>query len=116
MLAAIGSLATGLAAAQAGPRAYALVGNTLLPFDVEHPQLVGAPIPITGMFDGEIMVGIDIRPINGHLYGIAISQAGGSVQLYHIGLQTGAAASPSTGSPVLGSRRKLCPASLTTRS
>jgi hypothetical protein len=91
MLAAIGSLATGLAAAQAGPRAYALVGNTLLPFDVEHPQLVGTPIPITGMFGGEIMVGIDIRPMNGHLYGIAISQAGGSVQLYHIGLQTGVA-------------------------
>ncbi len=82
MLAAIGSLATGLVAAQAGPRAYALVGNTLLRFDVEHPQLVGTPIPITGMFGGEIMVGIDIRPMNGHLYGIAISQAGGSVQLY----------------------------------
>ena len=43
------------------------------------------------MFGGEIMVGIHIRPINGHLYGIAISQAGGSVQLYHIGLQTGVA-------------------------
>ncbi|MCC5609231.1 DUF4394 domain-containing protein [Nostoc sp. CHAB 5834] len=70
--------------------AYILSNNTLISFDTSNPDSVNANIPITGLATGQNLVGIDFRPQNGKLYGIA-SDGMGNAQLYAISIQTGLA-------------------------
>jgi hypothetical protein len=85
---------------------YALRNNTLIAFDTSNPDLTQSPLAITGLTSGQTLVGIDFRPQNGKLYGLARDGAG-NVQLYVISTQTGVATAVGTattftsnGSPV----------------
>lgn len=69
---------------------YVLSNNTLISFDTSNPDNVNASIPITGLAAGQNLLGIDFRPQNGKLYGIA-SDGVGNAQLYAISIQTGLA-------------------------
>lgn len=66
-------------------------GNLLVRFDVATPGTVQASVPVTGLQAGDTLVGIDFRPANGLLYGLA-----GSGRLYTISPATGAATLAST--------------------
>lgn len=75
--------------------AYVLSNNTLISFDTSNPDNLNAKIPITGLGAGQNLVGIDFRPQNGKLYGIA-SDGMGNAQLYTISIQTGLAVAVGT--------------------
>jgi len=62
------------------------VTNTLVTFDSATPGVVTAPVAITGLGAGEILVAIDRRPATGQLYGL-----GSASRLYVINTVTGAA-------------------------
>ncbi|MUG91839.1 DUF4394 domain-containing protein [Scytonema sp. UIC 10036] len=70
--------------------AYVLSNNRIVSFDTSNPDNPNAGIPITGLAAGQNLVGIDLRPQNGKLYGIA-SDGMGNAQLYAISTQTGSA-------------------------
>jgi hypothetical protein len=79
-------------AAAAGPRAFVLRGdNSIVAIDVANPTAAGTPIPIAGLNAGDTLVGIDFRPMNGFLYGLAFNSGAGTVQLYAISHRTGQA-------------------------
>jgi hypothetical protein len=73
-------------------RAFALSNNALMAFDTRAPGVTTTPAAITGLTAGDQLVGIDIRPQNGLIYGIGVS--GGMAQLYAIGSKI----NPNTGS------------------
>ncbi|MDX2215332.1 MAG: DUF4394 domain-containing protein [Oculatellaceae cyanobacterium bins.114] len=77
---------------------YVLSNNSLITFDTTNPDSPNAAVPITGVVAGESLVGIDFRPQNGRLYGLARDGAG-AVRLYAISPQTGVA-TPLTAAPV----------------
>lgn len=66
--------------------------NQLLRFDDAAPGTILATTSITGLQPNETVLGIDVRPANGLLYGL-----GSSNRLYTISLQTGAATQVGTG-------------------
>lgn len=69
---------------------YALRNNTLIAFDTTNPDATQPALTVSGLAAGQTLVGIDFRPQNGKLYGLATNGAG-SVQLYVISTQTGVA-------------------------
>lgn len=71
--------------------AYILNENTLIAFDVTNSDNPNPPVPISGIAAGERLVGIDIRPQTGRLYGLTTSTAG--ERLYIISPQSGVATS-----------------------
>ncbi|MFM7427878.1 MAG: DUF4394 domain-containing protein [Elainella sp.] len=77
--------------------AYIVKDGNLIQFDVYNPDRPNSPIPITGLGSGETLVGIDVRPQTGKLYGLTSSGSG--VRLYLISPQTGVAV-PLTSAPV----------------
>jgi len=60
--------------------------NRLLQFSSKYPQDIHARIRVTGLQEGEKLLGIDFRPFNGQLYGL-----GSSSRLYIIDPSTGSA-------------------------
>jgi hypothetical protein len=66
-------------------------GNSLSFVDSSNPSLILGTVAVTGMQVGETLSGIDYRPSNGSLYGIASSNSGTTAQLYRIDTATGAA-------------------------
>lgn len=60
--------------------------NQLVRFNSTSPATVSNPIPITGLQAGETLVGIDLRPSDGLVYGI-----GSASRVYRINANTGAA-------------------------
>jgi hypothetical protein len=70
--------------------AYALSGSTLVSFDPETPS-VGTSIPVTGLTAGQTLVGIDVRPANGLLYGLGVNATTDTATLYNISVLTGVA-------------------------
>jgi hypothetical protein len=64
---------------------YATSGTNLTRFPADKPSATSA-IPVTGMQPGETLVGIDLRPFTGQLYGI-----GSTSRLYTIDPATGTA-------------------------
>jgi hypothetical protein len=66
-----------------------LSNNNLVAFDTSNPDNPGAAIAITGLGAGETLVGTDVRPQNGKLYGLTSN--GSAVRLYVISPQTGVA-------------------------
>jgi hypothetical protein len=81
--------------------AYALSGSTLVSFNPATPS-VGTSIPVTGLTLGQTLVGIDVRPANGLLYGFGVNAATDTATLYNISVLTGAAAIVGSFGPVLG--------------
>ncbi|BAU41765.1 DUF4394 domain-containing protein [Leptolyngbya sp. O-77] len=77
---------------------YVLSNNTLIAFDTSNPSNSAPAIAITGLGAGETLVGIDVRPQNGLLYGLTSNGAGG-IRLYVISPRTGVA-TPLTNAPV----------------
>lgn len=65
---------------------YALQGNKLDKFSTSYPEKVMSSSQITGMQDGEKILGIDFRPATGQLYGL-----GSNSRLYVINPASGAA-------------------------
>jgi hypothetical protein len=85
LLLATGCASTGMDAGDARTERIIAVtsGNQLVEFVSGHPERVLARRPLTGIQDGEHIVGMDFRPANGHLHAI-----GDSGQLYIIDLTT----------------------------
>lgn len=77
-----------LLALSAGSYAQTIValnsGTTLLRFSATAPAGIASNIPLVGLAGGDSLVGIDVRPANGQLYGIASSG-----RLYTIDPSTG---------------------------
>ncbi|MBL9166820.1 MAG: DUF4394 domain-containing protein [Verrucomicrobiales bacterium] len=76
--------------------AEAIVGlstdNRIVTFDSSAPGILGTSLAVSGLADGEQLVGIDYRPATGQLYGL-----GKSSRIYRIDLST-ANATPIGGS------------------
>ncbi|WP_239692005.1 DUF4394 domain-containing protein [Hymenobacter coccineus] len=71
--------------------------NNFVAFNPTAPQTQVAK-PLTGLQNGERIVGLDMRPLNGQLYGL-----GSTNRLYTINLSSGAAAAVGTGTlPLTG--------------
>lgn len=68
--------------------------NNFVAFNPSTPQTQVAK-PLTGLQSGERIVGLDMRPLNGQLYGL-----GSTNRLYTINLSSGAAAVVGTGTPL----------------
>jgi hypothetical protein len=69
--------------------AYALAGgSTLVSFNPATPS-VGTSIPVTGLVAGQTLVGIDVRPTTGLLYGLGVNAATDTATLYTISVLTG---------------------------
>ena len=68
--------------------------NTLVNFAAATPNTV-VEVPITGLTAGDIVVGIDVRPVNGTMYAFARADVGGAptgaASIYAINPATGAA-------------------------
>jgi hypothetical protein len=65
---------------------YGLAGNNnLVAFNLNQPNKA-IPLGVTGLAAGEMLRGIDFRPLNGELYGLSNTN-----QVYQIDLTTGAA-------------------------
>src|SRR5262245_33765703 len=60
--------------------------DTLLTFDSAQPREILDSVPVVGLQRGEDLVGIDVRPADGQLYGVSDRD-----QLYTINLSTGLA-------------------------
>jgi hypothetical protein len=72
---------------------YALSGSffpTLVSFNPAGPA-DGTSIPVTGLTAGQTLVGIDVRPANGLLYGLGVNAATDAATLYTISVLTGVA-------------------------
>lgn len=76
--------------------AVALSGTNLLSFDTATPATISATTPITGLAANDTLVGIDYRPQNGTLYGLAQNSTTGGLQLYGVSARTGVAAAIGT--------------------
>lgn len=76
------------AQAAAGTTAYALSGTNLLAFDPAKPTTV-ATKALTGINAGETLVGIDVRPQNGMLYGLGVNPGADTGTLYAMAPETG---------------------------
>jgi hypothetical protein len=61
-------------------------GTELIRFHSSTPQTIRGSAPITGLQAGETILGIDVRPANGQVYGV-----GSTSRLYRINAITGAA-------------------------
>ena len=95
-----GEVITGIAVAQQRPTLYAVdaAGTSLIALRSVNPLGTGnaieqdAPIAISGLQAGESIVGLDLRPSDGRLYGLGRIGADGTAgRLYVIDPQTGAA-------------------------
>lgn len=76
-----------------GQNVYAITSaNQLVRFDSAAPSSVSAPMAISGLQDGESILGIDIRPATGELYGL-----GSTSRLYVLDPATGAATAIGSG-------------------
>ena len=59
-----------------------LIGLTntqeLIRFDSAAPGTIISTVPITGLIGGDIIRGLDVRPANGMLYGLAVNNPVGA--------------------------------------
>jgi len=70
---------------------YALSSSFLVTFDLATPGTASSVVAISGITAGQTLVGIDIRPANGLLYGLGVNAATDVATLYSISTTTGAA-------------------------
>ena len=100
------ALAFALLAGTAAPAAaqqvlYVLsTGNQIARIAQGSPASAGpALLPVAGLVAGDTLVGIDLRPLNGRLYGLGFNIGTGAARLYHLD----ASATAATATPVGGS-------------
>lgn len=91
LLAAASLLAAATGSIYAEPAVAITATNRLLNFDTASPGNITINVPITVLRTGDFFVGIDFRPADGILYGVANSGA-----IYRINVATGAATLVST--------------------
>ena len=72
--------------------------DRLRTFDTASPTAGTPQVPVVGLGAGVTLVGIDVRPQNGQLYGLGRNAADGTVRLYALSARTGQAAA--IGAPV----------------
>jgi uncharacterized protein DUF4394 len=89
-LACLGGTGAPVASAAPAERAFALSNNELLSFVPAAPGSATTK-PIIGVVAGETLVGIDVRPQNGMLYGVGVNATADTATLYVIGRETGQA-------------------------
>jgi hypothetical protein len=90
--------------AHAEPLAALTSTNRLIRFNSVSPGTLASDVAITGLTAGDALVGIDVRPLNGVLYGFAVDSGPGGAnagvgRVYSINLSTGAATVASTIAP-----------------
>lgn len=98
---AVGCLLTGVVASPAHAELAYVATSThqLIGFDTDAPAVVTSTVTITGLAAGESIVGIDLRPANGLLYGL-----GSTGQIYLIQPMSGVASAVGMGGlPLQGS-------------
>lgn len=71
-----------------------ILSQQIATFDSAMPGTFGSNVPVTGLVSGDRLVGIDRRPINGLIYGVA--QNGTVGRIYTINATTGVATLVST--------------------
>lgn len=64
-------------------------GNVLVRFDADAPAVLTQSTPVTGLLDGESLVGFDVRPATGAL--VAVGVAGTSGHVYVVDALSGVA-------------------------
>lgn len=93
-LAAALALGCGASAAGGAPYTVTALGagaaaNQIVQFPLSDPGLLTTSVPVTGLAAGDTLVGIDYRPLDGALYGVAVN--GNAVRLYTLAPATGVA-------------------------
>ena len=66
-------------------------GGELIRFNSATPGTTTAPIAVTGLVFGELLMGIDFRPQTGQLYGFGVNAGADTYTVYIISPQTGVA-------------------------
>jgi hypothetical protein len=70
--------------------AFVLTDDALVAFDTANPAAALPAVPVTGL-GTDTLVGIDVRPLNGLLYGLGVDATAGTATLYAISARTGVA-------------------------
>ena len=100
---AIGSIITNIAPASASIIIALTQNNQLLQFDSSTPGSTSGPVSITGIGAGFNLVGIDARPSNNLIYGLAVSADPAISRLYSLDRVSGVATLASTlSAPIMG--------------
>ncbi len=63
----------------------------LVSFDVKRPNIILSKAPITGIEEGEEIVGMDFRPATGELYALGYNRTTGEATMYTIDPESGEA-------------------------
>lgn len=93
---ALAALLAGAATAPAAAQtAYGLSASiagafSLVTFQVTAPGTFTANVPITGLPNEQVLIGIDSRPATGQLYALGYNPTGTQAQLYRVNVTTGA--------------------------
>ena len=84
------------------------VNRNLVKFSSDNPELIRELLPITGLTAGQMLVGMDVRPLDLNLYALGYHDTTRTYQLYSINTITGAAmAVGSPGKINLGMGQKI---------
>lgn len=84
------------------------INRNLISFTTDNPELIRTLTPISGVTAGQIIVGMDIRPVDGGLYALGYNELSSTYQLYTIDKTTGVATSiGSSGTINLGVGEKI---------
>jgi hypothetical protein len=86
-----------------GRRAWVLTDNALMPIDTANPGATVLPSALVGLLPGDVLVGIDVRPQNGLVYGLGYNSGAGTVQLYLLGTRNTVPAVASVAAIAIGS-------------
>ncbi|MBK9414079.1 MAG: DUF4394 domain-containing protein [Bacteroidetes bacterium] len=67
---------------------YGLSGSSLFSFDSDNTTFIRNFMPITGVTAGQIIVGMDVRPLNGDLFIMGYDTTASTAQLYTVDTTT----------------------------
>jgi hypothetical protein len=87
-------------ASSPGPeRGFVMLTDTgqLALFSEAQPARAATALAVTGLGASDTLVAIDVRPQNNRLYGLGFNGAAGTLQLYHLDLNGGAAVATAVG-------------------
>lgn len=78
----LAALAVTAPAVAAGPAVVLTSDGRLVTFDPAAPSVARAPVAVSGLVAGEALVGIDVRPQTGVLYGLGVNATANTASLY----------------------------------
>jgi hypothetical protein len=67
---------------------YGLSGSSLFSFDSDNTEFIRSFMPITGVTAGQMIAGMDVRPLNGELFILGYDTTAGTAQLYTVDTTT----------------------------